>query len=116
MEKRIESVEQSIANMEILFCELLARLDGGSKGCDDEIGDMEDCSRWIKRSTSTIYKYTSQKKIPHFRNGKRLLFKRSEVYAWLEKDRQPTMDDLKADIDNTLQHHAKSPWKPGIYK
>jgi len=116
MERSIESLERKIADMEILVGELIARLGDKVIGCDEEIGDMEDCSRWIKRSTSTIYKYTSQKKIPHFRNGKRLLFNRAEVYAWLEKDRQPTMDDLIADTDNALQQHAKSPWKPGIYK
>jgi hypothetical protein len=46
---------------------------------------------------------TSQRKIPHFKNGKRLLFKKSEVFAWLEKDRQYTTEEFKSDVDEKLQ-------------
>ena len=116
MERSIESLEQKLANMEILISELLAKLEEKVRISEDELGDMEDCSRWLKRSPSTIYKLTSQKRIPHFRNGKRLLFKKAEVLAWVEKDRQQTVDHLLSESDQDLQQHAKSPWKTGIYK
>ena len=114
MESSIESLEQKLANMEMLVSELITKLEEKERNSEDELGDMEECSRWLKRSPSTIYKLTSQKRIPHFRNGKRLLFKKMEVLAWLEKDRQHTVNDLIAESDQELQKHAKSQWKPGI--
>lgn len=97
--------------MEILVSDLIARLAEKKSVGEDMIGDLEECSGWIKRSPSTIYKMTSQRKIPHFKNGKRLLFKKSEVYAWLEKDRQHTKEEFKSDVDEKLQQHAKSLWR-----
>jgi len=116
MERSIESLEQKLGNMEILINELIAKLEEKEKTSEEELGNMDDCSRWLKRSPSTIYKLTSQKRIPHFRNGKRLLFKKAEVLAWVEKDRQQTVDHLISESDQDLQQHAKSPWKAGIYK
>lgn len=111
MGNSIESLERKLANMEILVSELIARLAETDNVCEDTIGELKDCSEWIKRSPSTIYKLTSLRKIPHFKNGKRLLFKKSEVYAWLEKYRQYTEEEYKSDVDDNLQQHAKSPWR-----
>jgi excisionase family DNA binding protein len=116
MDKSIEHLEQKIDNLEILVGELIEKLDGLQHGDSDIFGNMEECARWIKRSPSTIYKLTSQKRIPHIRNGKRLLFKKAEIEEWLENDRQATLEDLRNETDHDLQRHAKSPWKPGIYK
>ena len=111
MENSIESLERKLVNMEILVSELIAKLAEKDNRGDDIIGDLKDCSEWIKRSPSTIYKMTSKRRIPHFKNGKRVLFKKSEVYAWLEKDRQYTEEEFKSDVDDKLQQHAKSPWR-----
>ena len=111
MENTIETLERRIADMQFMLSELTARLAKKEDRSDDIVGDMEDCSRWLKRSPSTIYKMTSQRKIPHFKNGKRLLFKKSEILAWLEKDRQYTEEEFRSDVDERLQQHAKSPWR-----
>ena len=111
MENSIESLERRIADMQILLSELNARLAEKENRSEDIFGDLDECSRWIKRSPSTIYKMTSQRRIPHFKNGKRLLFKKSEVFAWLEKDRQYTKEEFTSNVDETLQQHAKSPWR-----
>jgi excisionase family DNA binding protein len=111
MENSIESLERKLVNMEILVSELIAKLAERDNGGDDIIGDLKDCSEWIKRSPSTIYKMTSKRRIPHFKNGKRLLFKKSDVFAWLEKDRQFTEIEFRSEVDENLQQHAKSPWR-----
>jgi excisionase family DNA binding protein len=111
MENSNESLERKLAKMEVLMSELMAKLAEKESNCEETIGDLEDCSEWIKRSPSTIYKLTSQRRIPHFKNGKRLLFKKSEVLAWLEKDRQFTNEEFRSDVDGMLQQHAKSQWK-----
>lgn len=116
MDSMLESLEQRLITIEEMLAKLLARTENPENDGGDIIGDLEDCSRWIKRSQSTIYKMTSQRRIPHIKNGKCLLFKKSDVYAWLEKDRQLTMDEFISDVDGKLQQHAKSPWKTEIYK
>lgn len=116
MEISNETLAQKVDNLVMLIGELIARMDETPSDGSDIIGNMDDCARWIKKSPSTIYKLTSTKRIPHIRNGKRLLFKKAEIEEWLENDRQATLEDLRNETDHDLQRHAKSPWKTGIYK
>ncbi len=46
---------------------------------DDEIS-IEEVSSLIKKSVSTIYRYTCQNSIPHSKQGNTLHFYRSEIY------------------------------------
>lgn len=116
MGKSIESLESKIADMQVLLSELIARLSEKDNSGEEIFWDMDDCARCLKRSPSTIYKLTSQNQIPHMKNGKRLLFKKAEILAWVEKGRQQTVDHLISESDQDLQQHTKSPWKAGIYK
>lgn len=36
----------------------------------------------------TLYAKTSQNKIPHYKRGRKLYFKRSELQAWIEEGKQ----------------------------
>jgi excisionase family DNA binding protein len=111
MENTIESLEQKLSITEKMVRELLTRFEELDLGKQEIIGDLNDCSRWIKRSASTIYKMTSEKRIPHYKNGKHLLFNRADILRWLEKDRQLTIEELNAEADQDLQRHVKSSWK-----
>lgn len=44
--------------------------------------DVKDLSAYLKISASTIYKFTSTRSIPYYKNGKRLFFKREEINDW----------------------------------
>jgi hypothetical protein len=44
----------------------------------------------LKLSKNTLYGYTSQGIVPHFKQGKRLLFRKSQLDLWLSgKQRGP---------------------------
>ena len=110
-EMRVASLEQEVATMTTILRELVATLEEKEGDSQNIIGNLEDCSQWIKRSPSTIYKMTSQNRIPHYKNGKLLLFKKADVLAWLEKDKQLTIDEHNSLVDQELQRHPNSPWK-----
>lgn len=44
--------------------------------------DVKDLSAYLKISASTIYKFTSTRSIPYYKNDKRLFFKREEINDW----------------------------------
>lgn len=50
----------------------------------------EECAKYLGLSRSAIYKLTHRKEIPHFKPSKRVMFKRSEVDAWIQKSYVPT--------------------------
>ena len=42
----------------------------------------------------SLYKLTSNQKIPYYKKGRRLFFKRGEVIAWIEDGRVEPLDKL----------------------
>jgi excisionase family DNA binding protein len=51
---------------------------------EDTLLTIEELSRKIKKPIKTIYSYTSQRQIPHYKVGKGLLFSETKINAWLE--------------------------------
>ena len=46
-----------------------------------EVLNLEQAAEYVSLSKSAIYKKTSERNIPHFKQGKKLYFKRSELDA-----------------------------------
>lgn len=44
-----------------------------------------ECAEYIGCSIDLIYSMVREKKLPHFRIGTRILFKRSKIDEWIEK-------------------------------
>lgn len=49
--------------------------------------NINELSSFTGISKSTLYKYTSQKMIPHYIRGKFLFFDRKEIINWLKENR-----------------------------
>ena len=108
MENVFAIMEERLAGIEDLLNTVLTRLDGLERPDEEVIGDLDDCARWIKKSTSTVYKYVSNKQIPHIKNGKRVLFNKKEIFAWLNSGTRRTLSDIRVEIDHDLHSLAKN--------
>jgi excisionase family DNA binding protein len=64
---------------------------------------IEELSKYMKLSKSSIYKLTMGNKIPHIKTGKKLLFKKEAIDQWLEQYAQPTVMELKNNSVNILK-------------
>jgi excisionase family DNA binding protein len=47
--------------------------------------DVDGAAEYLACSSSRIYALTSTRRIPHHRDGSRLLFRREELDAWIER-------------------------------
>jgi len=65
--------------------------------------DFNETVSYINTSKSYLYKLTSQGLIPHYKpNGKKIYFKRSELDAWVLKNKVFSADELAAQVDNHM--------------
>lgn len=56
---------------------------------------LPQTSEYLKLSVDNIYRLTCEKKIPHFKPGKKLLFDRVELDQWLDESSvKPNKDFL----------------------
>ena len=56
--------------------------------------NIEETSEFIKMKVSSIYQLKYQGKIPYYKRGKLLLFKKSELVNWIESSRKETFENL----------------------
>lgn len=54
----------------------------------EQIMNLQQACEFLHLAKPTLYTLTSRQKIPHFKKGKKVLFRKSELITWLEEGRQ----------------------------
>lgn len=67
-----------------------------------EVFGKVECSRLTGFALATINTYISQRKIPFYKKGSKVLFKKSEVLEWLLSNRIQTTDEFIKEKDEQL--------------
>lgn len=57
--------------------------------------NAEECAMMLGLSLNTLYMYTSQKKIPHYRRGRSVYFSKREVENWIKGERVDTDEHIR---------------------
>ena len=70
---------------------------------DDDITDFEGMTAFLKIAPSTGYAKTSSGEIPHFKKGRKLFFRKSELLKWIESGKRKTTKD----IDELAEQYLK---------
>jgi len=67
-----------------------------SENLKKEIFNFNDACQFLDYSKSYLYKLTYSRQIEHYKpNGKKLYFKRSDLEAWLLRNRVKTADEIE---------------------
>jgi excisionase family DNA binding protein len=61
---------------------------------EDVFFDFLEMCDFLGIAQSTGYQRVSRGEIPHFKKGRRLYFRKSELLAWVESGRRKTTEDL----------------------
>jgi excisionase family DNA binding protein len=75
---------------------------------NSEILNIEGASEFLSLAKPTIYTLTSKSKIPFFKKGKKLYFKRSELLEWIEQGKQKTVAEEQQEMDEYLLRKSKN--------
>lgn len=67
-----------------------------------EIIGIDEAIELLGIAKPTIYTKTSKGEIPHFKRGKKLYFRRSELLAWIEAGRRKTVKEESQEIADYL--------------
>lgn len=61
-----------------------------------EVLTTSECALMLDISESRLRHLTSEKEIPHYKNGRNLYFKKSEIEQWQTKYKVLTKDEINA--------------------
>jgi len=62
--------------------------DGKTASVSPEFWGINEVSQYLGIKTSTLYAMVGEKKIPHYKVGRLVRFKRSEIDLWMERNRK----------------------------
>lgn len=107
-----KAVSEINSKMDYILQELKAL--GANK--QDAVPDMmtlEECAKFLGKTTSTIYTMTSKNAIPHHKGGNKLYFFKHELIEWLTKRQQTsstgeTIEERALAIATSKKHKPKS--------
>lgn len=71
---------------------------------EEDLLDFNGMCRFLGIAQSTGYAKTSNNEIPHFKKGRKLFFRKSELVQWIEEGRRKTSKDL----DELAEHYLKN--------
>lgn len=63
---------------------------------------IEDVSRIIGKAKPTIYTLVRQRKIPCYKNGKKLYFFEEELLEWISKGKRKTTSEIEIEAQQFL--------------
>lgn len=68
---------------------------------DNVLGVIE-VATYLKISKATVYKLTMDQQLPHYKQGKRLYFRKEEIDNWINKGKVKTQDEINEEVDSYL--------------
>ena len=87
------STRQLKALLEEVVRKALQEKDPGEM--QDQLLTIKEASAYLNLSTSTVYRYTSQRFIPHHKPGKQLYFIKAELDQWLVSHKKLTASEIE---------------------
>lgn len=75
-----------------------------SKKEEKEIMNVADAAEFLNLAVQTIYGFTSLNKIPYYKRGKKLIFNRSDLKEWQQKNSSKTMKEMEIDYKNNIKN------------
>ena len=70
---------------------------------DDKPLTIDEASAFLNIPKATLYGYTSTRKIPFHKMGKKILFFKAELLAWIEEGKKKTKKQIEAEGFLSLQ-------------
>ncbi len=69
--------------------------------------NIDEVAELISTSKSTIYGYTHEGKIPHYKRGKRLFFKAEEIEEWLTENRGYNQKEIEEKANQYIIRNSR---------
>lgn len=88
------SLEEFKSVLKNAIREVIAEQDVNRKN-EETLINVQEAAALLNLAVHTLYEKTSSRLIPHYKHGKKLMFKKSELLAWIQLRKRKTIIELK---------------------
>ncbi|ENI8049709.1 helix-turn-helix domain-containing protein [Vibrio cholerae] len=110
----LQNLRNEMAEIKMLLAQFVENtVSDGSKSnlppSDKEYLTVNEAAAYVGAKRSYIYRLTHEKRVSFTKpGGNRVLIKRSDLQAWLEKNRVKSQDELHQDVANYIACSPRS--------
>ena len=99
MNNPFEQIETRLLSIESLLLQVNSNIQLKKAPIQDEdiILDIDQAAAYIKLSIPSIYRLTAAQNLPSIKQGKKLLFSKRDLTAWLMQGRRTTLSSIIKD-------------------
>jgi len=87
------------------FSESIKELDLNQKVSNERLLNIKEASEFLNLAQQTIYGFTSQRKMPFIKKGKKLYFNRIDLEKWLNQDKERYSDIINPLVNRKGGNH-----------
>jgi len=103
MSNPFEAIEQRLSVIEVLLSKLATSFSNPSHESSDII-DINEVAKMLHLSKDTVYTKTHKKIIPHTKQGKKLLFSRKRIEAFIAEGEVKTFNEEFRQAQRLITH------------
>ena len=107
MENPFEIIVEKLTAIETRISSIENRLLISNAVLDLEVMSLNQLCNHYDLTKSFVYKKTHSREIPHYKNGKRLFFKKNEIDTWILENRVKTIKDLEQETNAYLMRKKR---------
>lgn len=86
------------------ICERLTRIEQ-TKEDEKAVLTMDELCKYTGYSEAYVYRLTSGRKIPYYKNGNKLFFHKPEIVKWLLGNKVKTTDEIEQEAQTYCVTH-----------
>ncbi|WP_457803710.1 helix-turn-helix domain-containing protein [Vibrio cholerae] len=99
----LNALRSEIAEMKQLLAQFVENTVSDGSKSNKEYFTVDEAAAYVGAKRSYIYRLTHEKRLSFTKpGGNRVLIKRSDLQAWLEKNRVKSADELHQDVANYI--------------
>lgn len=105
--------QQVQSNKEANLSKQVAELQGRVKSLEQllhqgkDVLTLEEAAKFMGIARSSLYKMTHEQTIPFYKpNGKMIFFEKSDLLAWVRKNRVPSEAEISEEAERIIQRLA----------
>jgi excisionase family DNA binding protein len=72
-----------------------------------ELMNIQEAAALLNLAVNTIYEKTSERTIPFYKHGKKIMFKKSELLAWIDSRKVKTIRDIQNEAKGQTPRRKK---------
>jgi excisionase family DNA binding protein len=87
--------------------EMLAQKESRPPGLLEDTISADEAAQLLRIAKQTLYTLTSRKKIPFYKNGKKIFFRRSELDDWMARGKSLDEHAMRQEAQKYIRNHSK---------